>query len=115
MPITAFNSFTDGLDPNQRSREHFVTDIDIANDRRWVPYADGVWFQPCHFNCTSGGFSVVPDRWAVHSWKHFHWCSHRVLTCARLSRLNAGNAFAARGLRDIRRFGSLQRGSTSTF
>jgi hypothetical protein len=59
MPITAFNSFTDGLDPNQRSREHFVTNIDIASDRRWVPYADGVWFQPCHFNCTSGGFSVV--------------------------------------------------------
>ncbi len=20
---------------------------------------DGVWFQPCHFNVTSGGFSVV--------------------------------------------------------
>jgi len=59
MPITAFNSFTDGLDPSHRSREHFVTDIDIANDGRWVPYADGVWLQPCHFNCTSGGFSVV--------------------------------------------------------
>ena len=59
MPITAFNSFTDGLDPNQRSREHFITNIDIANDRLWVPYADGVWFQPCHLNCTSGGFSVV--------------------------------------------------------
>ena len=24
MPITAFNSFTDGLDPNQRSREHLL-------------------------------------------------------------------------------------------
>jgi hypothetical protein len=23
MPITAFNSFSDGLQPNQRSREHF--------------------------------------------------------------------------------------------
>src|SRR5207253_9218350 len=59
MPITAFNSFTDGLEPNRRSREHFVTNVDVADDRRWVPYADGVWFQPCHFNCTSGGFSVV--------------------------------------------------------
>jgi len=59
MPITAFNSFTDGLDPSHRSREHFITNIDIANDGRWVPYADGVWLQPCHFNCTSGGFSVV--------------------------------------------------------
>jgi quercetin dioxygenase-like cupin family protein len=59
MPITAFNSFTDGLDPTRRSREHFVTTIDTADDRRWVPYADGAWFQPCHFNCTSGGFSVV--------------------------------------------------------
>ncbi len=47
MPITAFNSFTDGLDANRRSREHFVTDIDVEDDRRWVPYADGVWFQPC--------------------------------------------------------------------
>ena len=59
MPITAFNSFTDGLDPSRRSREHFITNIDIADERRWVPYADGVWFQPCHFNVTSGGFSVV--------------------------------------------------------
>jgi 2,4'-dihydroxyacetophenone dioxygenase len=59
MPTTAFNSFTDGLDPGRRSREHFVTSIDITDDRLWVPYADGVWLQPCHFNVTSGGFSVV--------------------------------------------------------
>src|SRR5437660_3079451 len=59
MPITAFNSFTDGLDPNQRSREHFITNINLEDDRLWVPYADGVWFQPCSFNVTSGGFSVV--------------------------------------------------------
>jgi hypothetical protein len=24
MPITAFSNFTDGLDPNRRSREHFI-------------------------------------------------------------------------------------------
>ena len=59
MPITAFNSFSDGLDPSRRSREHFVTSINMEDDRRWVPYADGVWIQPCHFNVTSGGFSVV--------------------------------------------------------
>jgi hypothetical protein len=59
MPITAFNSFTDGLDPSRRSREHFIANIDVDDARRWVPYADGVWFQPCHFNVTSGGFSVV--------------------------------------------------------
>jgi len=59
MPITAFNSFNDGLDSSQRSREHFVTNIDLEDDRLWVPYADGVWIQPCCFNVTSGGLSVV--------------------------------------------------------
>ena len=32
VPITAFNSFTDGLDAKQRSREHFVTNIDLEDD-----------------------------------------------------------------------------------
>src|SRR5690348_17605283 len=59
MPINTFSSFTDGLDPGRRSREHFITNIDLDKDRLWVPYADGVWFQPCCFNVTSGGFSVV--------------------------------------------------------
>src|SRR6267378_7747150 len=59
MPITVFSSFTDGLDPNRRSREHFVTNINLEDERLWVPYANGVWFQPCCFNVTSGGFSVV--------------------------------------------------------
>ena len=59
MPIVTFSSFTDGLDRDQRSRDHFITDTNLENDRLWVPYADGVWFQPCHFNVTSGGFSVV--------------------------------------------------------
>src|SRR6266581_3884662 len=59
MPITAFSSFTDGLEPNRRSREHFITNINLEDDRLWVPYADGVWFQPCCFNVTSGGFTVV--------------------------------------------------------
>jgi len=59
MPITTFSSFTDGLEANQRSRQHFVANLDIDDDRRWIPYADGVWFQPCCFDVTSGGFSVV--------------------------------------------------------
>jgi 2,4'-dihydroxyacetophenone dioxygenase len=59
MPIPAFSNFTDGLDPNRRSREHFITNINLEDDRLWVPYANGVWFQPCSFNVTSGGFSVV--------------------------------------------------------
>ena len=59
MPITAFNSHTDGLAPNLRSRDHFITNINLDDDRLWVPYADGIWFQPCLFNVTSGGFSVV--------------------------------------------------------
>src|SRR3954463_7563511 len=60
MPITAFNSFTDGLDPNRRQRDHFVANIKVNDDGpQWVPYAEGVWLQPCCFNVTSGGFSVV--------------------------------------------------------
>ena len=59
VPITSFNSFNDGLAPNQRSREHFIADIDLEDGPHWVPYADGVWIQLCHFNVTSGGFSVV--------------------------------------------------------
>jgi 2,4'-dihydroxyacetophenone dioxygenase len=59
LPITAFSSFTDGINPNQRNREHFVANINLTDGRHWVPYAEGVWIQPCHFNVTSGGFSVV--------------------------------------------------------
>lgn len=59
MPITVFNSFSDGLEPSRRSREHFIAQTNLEDDRMWVPYAEGVWFQPCCFNVTSGGFSVV--------------------------------------------------------
>ena len=59
MPITVFNSFSDGLDPNQRRREHFITNTKLDDDRLWVPYVDGVWIQPCCFNLTSGGFSLI--------------------------------------------------------
>ena len=59
MPITAFQNSTDGLDPTRRSREHFVANTNLDDDGPWVPYADGVWIQPCCFDVTSGGFSVV--------------------------------------------------------
>ena len=59
MPITAFSSFTDGLAPQDRSREHFIANLNLEDGPHWVPYAEGVWIQPCHFNVTSGGFSVV--------------------------------------------------------
>jgi hypothetical protein len=39
MPVTAFSSFVDGLDPSQRSRGHFVANIDLEDDRR----SSGCW------------------------------------------------------------------------
>ncbi len=59
MPIVAFNHSSDGLEPQQRRREHFIANVNLDDERRWVPYAPGIWFQPCWFNLTSGGFSVV--------------------------------------------------------
>jgi quercetin dioxygenase-like cupin family protein len=59
MPISAFNSVADGLDPALRSREHFIADTNLADNGPWVPYADGVWIQPCCFNVTSGGFTTL--------------------------------------------------------
>jgi len=76
MPINAFSSFTDGLDPSRRSREHFITNTDLEDDRLWVPYAEGVWIQPCCFNVTSGGFSVIlkglPGAKLGHSLPRWH-------------------------------------------
>src|SRR5262245_31025777 len=59
MPINKFSRFTDGLDSSDRSREHFIAQVDVEDDRLWVPYAEGVWFQPCHIKVTAGGVSVV--------------------------------------------------------
>ena len=59
MPITTFKSFSDGLDPSRRSRGDFIINLNLEDDRYWVPYADGIWIQPCHFNVTSGGFSIM--------------------------------------------------------
>jgi quercetin dioxygenase-like cupin family protein len=59
MPIAAFNNVTDGLDPSRRDRGHFIVNTDLDDDGPWVPYADGVWIQPCCFNVTTGGFTVL--------------------------------------------------------
>ena len=59
MPIQAFNSVNDGLEPGSRSRGHFIAKTDLDNEQLWVPYADGVWLQPCCINVTAGGFSVL--------------------------------------------------------
>ena len=59
MPIQSFNSANDGLESGAQSRGHFIANTDVDNDQLWVPYADGVWIQPCCFNVTSGGFSVL--------------------------------------------------------
>lgn len=59
MPIQTFSNATDGLAPDRRNRGHYVAHIDTEKEKLWVPYADGVWFQPCQFNVTTGGFSVL--------------------------------------------------------
>jgi hypothetical protein len=42
VPITAFSSFTDGLDAPQRDRGHFVANLDVDDQRRWVLCARGL-------------------------------------------------------------------------
>jgi hypothetical protein len=61
MPITTFATFADGLEPKQRSRGDYTADVDLDDDRLWVPWGDteGLWMQPCCFNVTMGGFSIV--------------------------------------------------------
>ena len=59
MPINAFSNFTDGLAADRRDRGHFIANIDVNAARAWIPYAEGVWVQPCCFNVTTGGFSAM--------------------------------------------------------
>jgi hypothetical protein len=37
MPITAFNSFADGLETGNRQREHFIANINVEDGRHWIP------------------------------------------------------------------------------
>ncbi|MEA2640607.1 MAG: 2,4-dihydroxyacetophenone dioxygenase, partial [Chloroflexota bacterium] len=59
MPIIEFSSFTDGLKPEQRQREQYTVDTNLDNEKLWVPYVPGVWFQACAFNLSTGGFTNV--------------------------------------------------------
>jgi hypothetical protein len=59
MPISVFSTFDDGLAPAARRRDEFVTHTNLDDERLWVPYVDGVWFQACQFNVSSGGFANV--------------------------------------------------------
>ncbi len=59
MPKATFSHFTDGLNPEQRNRDHFIAELDTEDEKLWVPYAEDVWIQPCQFNVTTGGFSVL--------------------------------------------------------
>jgi 2,4'-dihydroxyacetophenone dioxygenase len=57
--ITAFSDTNDGLRPEQRQRGHFIANVERDNARKWVPYAEGVWIQPCCFDLTAGGFAIL--------------------------------------------------------
>jgi hypothetical protein len=59
MPVDTFASFDDGLTAAARQRDHFITDLDLEDDRRWVPYGETAWFQPCRFDVTTGGFTAI--------------------------------------------------------
>jgi hypothetical protein len=59
MPIATFSNTSDGLDPGRRNRDHFILDTNVDDVGPWIPYADGVGVQPCCFDVTSGGFSVL--------------------------------------------------------
>jgi quercetin dioxygenase-like cupin family protein len=59
MAITAFSTNDDGIEPSQRRRGNYIVDVNLEDDAPWIPYAEGVWVQPCRFNVTTGGFTTV--------------------------------------------------------
>jgi len=59
MPIQTFNFFTDGLAPGTRQITEYTVDTNLDDDDLWIPFADGAWFQPCQFNVSTGGFTVL--------------------------------------------------------
>ncbi|XXX74573.1 2,4'-dihydroxyacetophenone dioxygenase family protein [Sorangium sp. So ce134] len=58
MTITNFSFMTDGLSPEKRLRNEYAARTRFDDERYWVPYSQG-WFQACHFNVSTGGFSNV--------------------------------------------------------
>jgi 2,4'-dihydroxyacetophenone dioxygenase len=74
MTVTHFTqTFTSGL--SSRTTYEFVQHTDLDNDIMWVPLGDGVWFQPCSFNLTTGAFAnvvkVLPGKQLD---PHYHPC-----------------------------------------
>jgi len=75
MPVTAFNSHTDGLDPSLRRREHFNTNTDLDDDRLWVAYAEVFGFNRVPMMVeggliyldkpTNGGFAAYEDGFTL--------------------------------------------------
>jgi hypothetical protein len=59
MPITAFSSFSEKIAPDAIGRGHLITNVDVDDERGWIPYAEGSWLKPCSFNLSSGSLSVV--------------------------------------------------------
>lgn len=59
MPITEFSSFGDGLRPDQRGRGNFIANVELDNERLWIPYVENVWLQPCSFDLSAGAYSLV--------------------------------------------------------
>jgi 2,4'-dihydroxyacetophenone dioxygenase len=55
MPITGFSTFTDGVDASKRRRHDFIVNVDLDDEKLWVPYVENVWFQPCYFNIGGAG------------------------------------------------------------
>ncbi|WP_083421733.1 2,4'-dihydroxyacetophenone dioxygenase family protein [Arsenicibacter rosenii] len=59
MPINTFRTFNDGLLAEQRTHTEYTTDTNLDDDRLWIPYVEGAWFQACSFNVSTGGFTNV--------------------------------------------------------
>ena len=59
MPIANFSSFAEQLVVRDKGHGHLVTNVDFNDDRKWVEYAESIWFQPLGFNLSAGNFSLV--------------------------------------------------------
>jgi hypothetical protein len=59
ITVQNFQFFEDGLKPEQRLRHEYMKNINLNDERFWIPYGEGVWFQACHFNVSAGGFAEV--------------------------------------------------------
>lgn len=59
MTIQKFQFFNDGLKPEQRLRHEYMTNTNFDDERLWIPYGEGSWFQACQFNVSTGGFANI--------------------------------------------------------